>query len=125
WCRRGFAPPPTRERRESANAADQRRERDELVVVALDGGEASVLPVEPRLLDALARARDEVPPDVALTVEGSAAEQHDAAGLQRLYARGRAPAEHDQGTLAVALAAGADAALGDVRRPLGVLLGKV
>ncbi len=58
------------------------RQRDGLGL-ARHGREAPLAPVVLRLLDALARARDEVPPEEALAVEPRAADQHRA--------RGRAP----------------------------------
>src|SRR5262249_60996465 len=52
------------------------RQRDELGVVAGHGVEAGELPVGLGLIDALLARGDEIPPDVARTVHGGAAEQH-------------------------------------------------
>src|SRR6185436_6346234 len=56
------------------------RQGHELLLVAGDLGEAALLPVALRLIDAVLAARDEVPPEVALAVERRSAEQHDPRG---------------------------------------------
>src|SRR5690349_4780631 len=50
----------------------------ELDVVAGHLWKSSFLPVPPCLLEPLFRARDEVPVDVALAIEGCPTEQHDS-----------------------------------------------
>src|SRR5438067_2537771 len=77
------------------------RKRDELSIVSWDFSEAAGGPVALRLLDALFRARDEVPPDVALAVERRAAEEHHVRGLGRGDCRREAGAKQDHGALAV------------------------
>ena len=57
-------------------------------------GKRPVLPVALGLLDALARAGDEVPPDVALAVERGAAEQHHPRRARRLQRRRARRLEH-------------------------------
>ena len=52
------------------------RERDKLRI-AWNRGEPAVLPIALGSLDALARARNEVPPDVTRTVQRFTAEKHE------------------------------------------------
>lgn len=66
---------------------------DELFFVAGDLGEAAFTPVALGSFDALLRARYEVPPDVARTVQGLAADEHEACGDLRSDHRGAAWSE--------------------------------
>src|SRR2546422_8288963 len=65
------------------------RKRDELVA-PWNPLEASLAPANLGFLQDLARARHEVPPDQALAVRFSPADQHQAGARQRLYFHGLA-----------------------------------
>src|SRR5262249_57179051 len=83
------------------------RQRDELLVVTGDGAEAGELPVRLGLLDALLARRDEVPPDVAWSVHGRAAQQHEPRIAYRRQRDAVARTKHEQ-------AAGREPIAGDI-----------
>src|SRR5262252_2744712 len=88
-------------------------QRDELGLAGY-AGKALLAPALLGLLDPLARARDEVPPDEALPVHLRAAEQHDARRRRGAHLDGAAGLDHREVLGRDARACDADFALDHV-----------
>src|SRR6516165_934520 len=93
------------------------RQRNELVLLR-NRRKAARLPVLLGLLDPLLARRDEIPPDVAWTLQRIAAQKHHPCRLDRLYRDAVARPEDQQQRTLIALARNFDLAVDEIDRAL-------